>query len=60
MGYYVVFLGGMILAAVSDDLASAETLVPETLGTTLLILLPLAVYAVSWRIATRLYEKRVL
>lgn len=60
VGYYVVFLGGMILAAVSDDLASAGSFVPEALGSALLMLLPVVVYGVSWRIATRLYEKRVL
>lgn len=60
VGYYVVFLGGMILAATSDNLVTTGFLVPEALGTILLILLPLVVYCLSWWLSVRLYEKRVL
>lgn len=59
-GYYVVLFGGMILAAVSDNLVSAEGLVPDAAGSVLLALLPAAAYGLSWRVAIRLYEKRSL
>ena len=59
-GYYVVLFGGMILATVSEELTSLTGYVPEAVAGILLILLPAAVYVLSWRIAIRLYEKRSL
>ncbi|MGN0981950.1 MAG: ABC-2 transporter permease [Candidatus Limivicinus sp.] len=59
-GYYVVLFGGMILATVSEELTSLTGYVPEAVSGGLLVLLPVAVYLLSWRIAIRLYEKRSL
>lgn len=59
-GYYVVLFGGMILATVSEELTSLTGYVPEAMAGIVLILLPAAVYVLSWRIAIRLYEKRSL
>ena len=59
-GYYVVLFGGMILATVSEELTSLTGYVPEAMAGIVLILLPAAVYVLSWRIAIRLYEKRNL
>lgn len=59
-GYYVVLFGGMILATVSEELTSLTGYVPEAVSGSLLALLPVAVYVLSWRIAIRLYEKRSL
>ena len=59
-GYYVVLFGGMILATVSEELTSLTGYVPEAVSGSLLALLPVAVYVLSWRIAIRLYEKRNL
>ena len=59
-GYYVVLFGGMILATVSEKLTSLTGYVPEAMAGIVLILLPAAVYVLSWRIAIRLYEKRSL
>lgn len=59
-GYYVVLFGGMILATVSEKLTSLTGYVPEAMAGIVLILLPAAVYVLSWRIAIRLYEKRNL
>ena len=59
-GYYVVLFGGMILATVSEELTSLTGYVPEAVAGILLMLLPVAVYVLSWRIAIRLYEKRSL
>lgn len=59
-GYYVVLFGGMILATVSEELTSLTGYVPEAMSGIVLILLPAAVYVLSWRIAIRLYEKRNL
>ena len=59
-GYYVVLFGGMILATVSEKLTSLTGYVPEAMAGIVLILLPAAVYGLSWRIAIRLYEKRNL
>ena len=59
-GYYVVLFGGMILATVSEKLTSLNGYVPEAMAGIVLILLPAAVYGLSWRIAIRLYEKRNL
>ena len=56
-GYYVVLFGGMILATVSEELTSLTGYVPEAMAGIVLILLPAAVYVLSWRIAIRLYEK---
>ena len=60
VGYYVVLFSGMILAAVADELSSSVGFIPEAAAGILLILLPAAVYGISWRIAIRLYEKRSL
>ena len=59
-GYYVVLFGGMILATVSEKLTSLTGYVPEAVASIVMILLPAAVYVLSWRIAIRLYEKRSL
>ena len=59
-GYYVVLFGGMILATVSEELTSLTGYVPEAAASIVMILLPAAVYVLSWRIAIRLYEKRSL
>ena len=59
-GYYVVLFGGMILATVSERLTSLSGYVPEAVASIVMILLPAAVYVLSWRIAIRLYEKRSL
>ena len=59
-GYYVVLFGGMILATVSERLTSLTGYVPEAAASIVMILLPAAVYVLSWRIAIRLYEKRSL
>ena len=59
-GYYVVLFGGMILATVSERLTSLTGYVPEAVASIVMILLPAAVYVLSWRIAIRLYEKRSL
>ena len=59
-GYYVVLFGGMILATVSEELTSLTGYVPEAVSSVFLVLLPAAVYVLSWRIAIRLYEKRSL
>ena len=59
-GYYVVLFGGMILATVSEELTSLTGYVPEAVSSVFLVLLPAAVYGLSWRIAIRLYEKRSL
>ena len=59
-GYYVVLFGGMILATVSERLTSLTGYVPEAVASIVMILLPVAVYVLSWRIAIRLYEKRSL
>ena len=59
-GYYVVLFGGMILATVSEKLTSLTGYVPEAAASIVMILLPAAVYVLSWRIAIRLYEKRSL
>ena len=59
-GYYVVLFGGMILATVSEELTSLTGYVPEAVASIVMILLPAAVYVLSWRIAIRLYEKRSL
>ena len=59
-GYYVVLFGGMILATVSEKLTSLTGYVPEAMAGIVLILLPAAVYVLSWRIAIRLYRKRSL
>lgn len=59
-GYYVVLFGGMILATVSEELTSLTGYVPEAVSACLLVLLPAAVYILSWQIAIRLYEKRNL
>ena len=59
-GYYIVLFGGMILATVSEELTSLTGYVPEAMAGIVLILLPAAVYVLSWRIAIRLYEKRSL
>ena len=59
-GYYVVLFGGMILATVSEELTSLTGYVPEAVSSVFLVLLPAAVYVLSWRIAIRLYEKRNL
>ena len=59
-GYYVVLFGGMILATVSEKLTSLTGYVPEAMAGIVLILLPAAVYVLSWRIAIRLYRKRNL
>lgn len=59
-GYYVVLFGGMILATVSEKLTSLTGYVPEAMAGIVLILLPAAVYVLSWRIAIRLYIKRSL
>ena len=59
-GYYVVLFGGMILATVSEKLTSLTGYVPEAVESIVMILLPAAVYVLSWRIAIRLYEKRSL
>lgn len=60
VGYYVVLFSGMILAAVADELSSSVGFIPEAAAGILLILLPAAVYVLSWRIAIRLYRKRNL
>ena len=59
-GYYVVLFGGMILATVSEELTSLTGYVPEAMAGIVLILLPAAVYGLSWRIAIRLYKQRNL
>ena len=59
-GYYVVLFGGMILATVSEKLTSLTGYVPEAMAGIVLILLPAAVYVLSWRIAIRLYKQRNL
>ena len=59
-GYYVVLFGGMILATVSEKLTSLTGYVPEAMAGIVLILLPAAVYVLSWRIAIRLYKQRTL
>ena len=59
-GYYVVLFGGMILATVSEELTGLTGYVPEAVSGSLLVLLPAAVYILSWQIAIRLYEKRNL
>ena len=59
-GYYVVLFGGMILATVSEKLTSLTGYVPEAMAGIVLILLPAAVYVLSWRIAIRLYKQRSL
>ena len=59
-GYYVVLFGGMILATVSEELTSLTGYVPEAMAGIVLILLPAAVYGISWRIAIRLYKQRNL
>ena len=59
-GYYVVLFGGMILATVSEELTSLTGYVPEAMAGIVLILLPAAVYVLSWRIAIRLYKQRNL
>ena len=59
-GYYIVLFGGMILATVSEELTSLTGYVPEAVSSVFLVLLPAAVYVLSWRIAIRLYEKRSL
>lgn len=59
-GYYVVLFGGMILATVSEELTSLTGYVPEAVSSVFLVLLPAAVYGLSWRVAIRLYEKRSL
>ena len=59
-GYYVVLFGGMILATVSERLTSLSGYVPEAVASIVMILLPAAVYVLSWRIAIGLYEKRSL
>ena len=59
-GYYVVLFGGMILATVSEELTSLTGYVPEAVSGVFLVLLPAAVYGLSWRVAIRLYEKRSL
>ena len=59
-GYYVVLFGGMILATVSEKLTSLTGSVPEAMAGIVLILLPAAVYVLSWRIAIRLYKQRNL
>lgn len=59
-GYYAVLLGGMVLAAVADELSTSVGFIPEAAAGVPLMLLPLAVYGLSWRIAIRLYEKRGL
>ncbi len=59
-GYYVVLFGGMILATVSEELTRLTGYVPEAMAGIVLILLPAAVYVLSWRIAIRLYKQRNL
>ena len=59
-GYYVVLFGGMILATVSEELTSLTGYVPEAVSSVFLVLLPAAVYGLSWRVAIRLCEKRSL
>ena len=59
-GYYVVLFGGMILATASEELTSLTGYVPEAVSGVFLVLLPAAVYGLSWRVAIRLYEKRSL
>ena len=59
-GYYVVLFGGMILATVSEKLTSRTGFVPEAMAGIVLLLLPAAVYVLSWRIAIRLYKQRNL
>ena len=59
-GYYVVLFGGMILATVSEKLTSLTGYVPEAVSSVFLVLLPAAVYGLSWRVAIRLCEKRSL